>query len=333
MLNTYDQAWLSSLSQTDMRKTRDSTGAFLINQLEKLDPTLNEPLVNITWGRDIQLREDLSIAMETASWSNSTYASNGGFTPNGKAWIGKDANAIASLALDIGKTAQPLYPWGMELGYTMLELASSVYLGQPVDLQKLEGIKLKHQMDVDEMVYVGDTQLVQYGLINNAAVTPANVPNGASGFPDWARKTPVEILADVNEELTTAWNTNAAMAVCPNKLLLPAKQFSYIASTLISSAGNQSILSFLKANSICLEVNGTELDIKPTKWNAGAGAGSTDRMVAYTNNRKYVQFPLIPLQRGGPLEYRSLWQLQTYVCRIGVLEVRYSETIAYRDGI
>lgn len=328
---TFDAAFLGSAS------TRDSTGAFLINQLEKLDPTLNEPLVNITWSRDVQLREDLSIAMETASWTNSTFAASGGLTPNGKAWVGKDANAIASLAVDIGKTAQPLYPWAMELGYTMLELASSVYLGQPIDLTKLDGIKLKHQMDIDEQAYIGDATLAVNGLINNTtgstAITPSNVPNGASGFPDWARKNPVEILADVNEILTTTWNTQSAMAVCPDKLLTPPKQFSQIASQLISTAGNQSVLSFLKQNSICLEVNGRPLDIRPTKWNGGAGAGSTDRMVAYTNDRKYVQFPLIPMQRGGPLEYRSLWQLMTYVCRLGVMEFRYPETVAYRDGI
>lgn len=326
-MQTFDANFLAST------RTRDSTGAFLIGQLEKLDPTLNEPLVNITWGRDIMLREDLSIAMETASWTKSAFAASGGLVPNGKAWVGKDANSIASLAVDIGKTGQPLYPWAMELGYTMLELASSVYLGQPIDLQKLEGIKLKHQMDIDEQVYIGDTALGVKGLVNNALVTPANVANGAGGSPLWTNKTPTEILADVNEILTAAWNTNSAMAVCPSKLLLPPTAFSYLASQLISAAGSQSILAFLKANTICLAVNGVELDIKPVKWLEGAGAGSTNRMVAYTNDQKYVRFPLIPLQRAGPLEYRSLWQLQAYVCRIGVMEVRYEETLAYRDGM
>ena len=32
------------------RMTIDSTGAFLIGELERLDQTLNDPLVYITWG-------------------------------------------------------------------------------------------------------------------------------------------------------------------------------------------------------------------------------------------------------------------------------------------
>ena len=36
--------------------TVDGTGAFLVHELERLDQTLNLPLVNFTWSRDIQLR-------------------------------------------------------------------------------------------------------------------------------------------------------------------------------------------------------------------------------------------------------------------------------------
>ena len=41
---TYDQA------------TIDSAGAFLIGELERLDPMIHEPLVSVTWMRDIDLR-------------------------------------------------------------------------------------------------------------------------------------------------------------------------------------------------------------------------------------------------------------------------------------
>ncbi|STF64323.1 bacteriophage protein [Escherichia coli] len=50
--------------------TVDSSGAFLIGELERLDQTLNLPLVGYTWTRDIQLREDVSIADDISSWTN-----------------------------------------------------------------------------------------------------------------------------------------------------------------------------------------------------------------------------------------------------------------------
>lgn len=336
-LQTFDAALLSSPGFLGSRPTRDSTGAFLIGQLEKLDPTLNEPLVNVTWSRDVELRQDLSIAMESASWTNSSFAATGGITPAGKSWASNRANALATPMLDIGKTLQPLTPWAMELSYTMFELASATYLGMPIDMQKLDVIKLKYQMDTDEQVYIGEPLFAQNGLLNNTtgptAITPVSVPNGASGFPNWARKTPIEILADFNEALTTTWATASAMAVCPSKVIIPPTQFSYLVSTMINPLGSMTILTFLAQNSLSNRLNGRPLDIVPTKWNAGAGVGGTDRMIVYTQDRKYLQMPLIPMQRAGPLEYRSLEQLQSYAARIGAMEFRYPETVAYRDGI
>jgi hypothetical protein len=79
-------------------------------------------------------------------------------------------------------------------------------------------------------------------------------------------------------------------------------------------------------------VNGRPLNIQPLKWLVGRGVGGTDRMLAYTNDRSRVRFPLVPLQR-TPLEYRSIFQLTTYFGRLGVVEFPYPETLAYADGI
>ena len=88
--------------------TVDSSGAFLIGELERLDQTLNLPLVGYTWTRDIQLREDVSIADDISSWTNTSFAAAGtGANPNGKNWVGKDSTAIAGVNVDIGKSGNP----------------------------------------------------------------------------------------------------------------------------------------------------------------------------------------------------------------------------------
>lgn len=317
--------------------TIDSTGAFLIGELERLDQTLHEPLFNVTWGRDIDLREDVSIADEVSSFTNSTFATPG--TPNsqGKNFIGKNSNAIAGPALDIGKTSSPLYLWGIEVSYTIPELLSAQQLGRPVDAQKYQAMQIKYQMDIDEMVYIGDSDLGKYGLVNSNLVTAASVATGTSGYTQWTEKTPDEILEDVNSLLETCWRA-AAYAVCPSKLLLPPAQFAYITSQKVSNAGNISILQFLKNNCIALTINGKELDIQPCKWLVGHGtplgspAVASDRMVCYTQDKNRVRYPLVPLQR-TPLEYRSIYHLTTYFGRLGVMEIVYPETMYYADGI
>jgi len=54
--------------------TVDSTGVFLIGELERLDQRLHMPLAAVTWARDIDLREDVSMADEVSSFTNSSFA-------------------------------------------------------------------------------------------------------------------------------------------------------------------------------------------------------------------------------------------------------------------
>lgn len=328
-------------------RTVDSSGAFLVGELERLDMTLHMPLAAVTYNRDIDFRDDVTIADETSSYTLSTFGSAGGLgtgngVGNGKSWIGKSTNQISSISVDMAKIAQPLRPWGEELKYTILELESAAKLGRPIDAQMYEGLKLKHAMDVDEMVYIGDRPGLaggQTGLLNNTRVTNvANVANGAQGTPGWTTKTPAEILEDVNELLTSVWRASA-YAVIPTKLLLPPTQFGYISTQLISAAGTTSILKYLQDNNLLTTSGRGKLEIQPVKWAEGAGEGGTflqpdtvDRMIVYTQEKERVRYPMTLLQR-TPVQYDSIYHKTTYFCRLGVVETVYPETIGYRDGL
>ena len=331
-------------------RTVDSTGAFLVGELERLDLTLHEPLAAVTWGRDIQLREDVTTADEASSFTTSTYASSGSLgtgagVGNGKSWIGKDTNQVSRVSVDIAKLTQPLIPWGKEIAYTVLELESAAKLGRPVDEQKYRALQLAHQMEIDEMVYYGDTPGAFYGLMNSnnrttsdAVTNVANVANGAQGSPLWTQKTPAEILQDFNEVLTSAWAASG-WAILPSDILIPPQDFGYISSQTVSTAGNVSILNYVLENNITARQGGATLDIKPVKWAIGTGVGGTvgtsnghDRMAVYTNDKERVRYPMTMLSK-TPLQYDSIWHRSTYYGRLGVLEIVYSELIAYRDGL
>lgn len=310
---TYDQA------------TVDGAGAFLVGELERLDQTLNMPLVGYTWSRDIQLREDVSIADDISSFTNSTFAAAGTPNPNGKNWIGKDSTAIAGINLDIDRKGFPLTLWGMELGWTVVELAAAAQVGRPVDTQKYDGMQLKWNMDTDEQVYRGDSQLGVKGLFNYTGATVTNA------VKKWADSTNAEILDSINALLTNAWLASG-YTIVPRDLRLPPKAFALLSQRLVSEAGNQSLLTYLQNNTIAFHQNGVPLKIYAVKWLEGAGVGGTDRMVAYTNDKKYVRFPMVPLMN-VPLQYRGIYQLTTYYGKLGAVESPYPETMAYLDGI
>lgn len=305
--------------------TVDSTGAFLVHELERLDQTLNLPLTSQTWSRDIQLREDVSIADEISSFTNTTFAAAGTPNANGKNWISPLATAIAGVNIDIDKKGFPLSLWGMELGWTVIELAAAAQVGRPVDTQKYDGMQLKWNMDTDEQVYIGDGGLGAKGLLNLSQVTATNATK------TWATSTADEIRASINQVLSNAWSRSAYSKV-PEDLLIPPEQYSFLASTIVSSAGNQSLLTYLETNTIAYHQNGKPLNIRPVKWVKGRGVGGTDRMVAYTNDKKFVRFPMVPLQ-SVPIQYRGLYQLVTYYGKLGAVEPVYPETLNYMDGI
>lgn len=319
-------------------RTKDSTLAYYVNQLENLDKRLYEPLTSVTWGRDIKLRSGITMSDESTSFirsafaapgslSNPATAANGGNIP----WISAETSAIPGVSVNGQKIVLPLRLAAREVSYTSVELDRSQKTGQTIDVQKMNALNLLYQMNVDQLVYIGSLEVGATGLLNNAGITTSAVAAGASGSTLWVNKTPDEILNDLNSLLEATWAA-AAYAVCPSKVGLPPLQYSYISSQKVSSAGNVSILKFLKENSIANEINGTPLEIVPIKWLPGIGSGGKDRMIAYTNDEGRVRYPMVPIRRETAY-YQGIRFTAPYIYALGELEFVYPETVQYADGI
>lgn len=313
-------------------KTRDSALAYYVNQLENLDKRLYMPLTSVSWARDVKLRSGITMSNESTSFIQSAFAAAGTLDSVGNMpWISAESTAIPGVSVNGKKIVLPLRLLAREVSYTSVELDRSQLTGQSIDTQKMDALNILYQMNTDRMVYVGSSDVGATGLVNDPGVTAGGVADGVGGSTLWSTKTPDEILADVNTLITSTW-TAAALAVCPGKLLLPPVQFSYIASQKVSSAGNVSILKFLKENAISLEINGTPLDIQPVKWLTGAGTMGEDRMVAYTNEEDRVRFPMVPIRRETPY-YSGIRYTAPYLWAFGEMELVYPETVQYADGI
>lgn len=327
--------------QTFDQATIDSAGAFLVGELERLDPMIHEPLVDTTWDRDIDLRTDVTMGDESSSYTNSTFASTGGPSSSGISWAGKESTTVSRINVDIDKIVNPLTLWTETVSYTITELLSAQQLGRPIDTQMLAGLNLKHQMDTDQMVYVGDTTVGATGMLNHSLVSnTATVAGSASaGNPtQFSAKTPDEITADFNELLTSVWAASGYKAPPKNVLVAP-NPFGYLTTTKVSEAGNISILKYVKENNVFTAQHNIELEIYPVKWldkanlnGPGGSPASSDRMAAYTRLETYLRYPMVPLQSMQP-QYRGIWIDVPYYGRLGRVEAVYPETIGYRDGI
>jgi hypothetical protein len=324
---TYDQA------------TIDSAGAFLVGELERLDPMIHEPLVSTTWPRDIDLRTDVQMGDNFSSFTVSQFGATG--TPNtplGISWASPNTTTMARPTLDIDKVINPLDLWASEVAYTVPELRSAEQLGRPIDSQQLTALNLKHQMDADQLVYIGDPNKGTTGLVNNASVSSVLVAPGASGSTLWSQKVPEEILSDFNSMLTSVWKASG-YAVVPNQVRIAPVPFGNIATEVVSAAGNRTILNFITEENILKAEKGVNLDIKSLKWldkNAINGPGGSvatyDSMMCYTREQRFVRWPMVPLVSMAA-QFQGIWIKVPYYGRMGVVEVVYPETIGVRSGI
>lgn len=314
-------------------RTQDSTLAYFVNQLENLDPRLYMPLVSVTWGRDIKLRPGITMSQESTSFIQSQFGGSGTLqnSVGNFPWVSAETNEIPGVSINGQKLVHPLRLLAREISYTSVELERSQLTGQPIDAQKLNALNELYQMNTDQMVYIGSSDVGATGILNDPNVTAANAANGVAGSPLWSKKTPDEMVQDMNGLISSVW-ASAAYAVCPSKVIIDPVNFALIASQKVSSAGNVSVLKYLKENSISLEINGQPIDIQPCKWNVGAGSGSTQRMMAYTNDESRVRFPMVPIRRETAY-YKGIQFFAPYIYAFGQIEFVYPETAGYLDGI
>lgn len=299
-----------------------STGAFLVGELERLDPKIYEPIADFTYGRDIDLREDVTIADEVSSFLLSDYKGGFGGTSVGKKSFIKGADSTpARVSVGMKKVATPLTLWGMEVSYTIFELKKAMQAGRPIDAQKHSAMRLKHQLDIDTQVYIGDTEVGVKGLLNSDQVTSENVGT-------WTDSTDVKtVIGYFNNILEKAWKATEYNRI-PRNLLVPPAIFGKLVSTQLPNT-EMNLLRYVETNNLST-ANGGTLTIRPVRWLADNTLFSAPRIVAYTKDVDVVRFPLVPIA-SLPVQYRNYEQAVPYYAALGGVEFVRPEMVYYAD--
>lgn len=305
--------------------------AFLEAELEKRDPKVREPLTSVTWMRDIPVKSGGGWVDFTSNFF-ADYAMSG---PNQYGLSGGQSTTIPIMQTNVLKDIYPTFNWQNVMKVNFIDMQKLQGAGRSLDDLLDKGIKLNWNKSLDLVTYQGWGGMP--GLVNNSAVTASSVALGAGGSTNWSKKTPAEILYDVNTAMVNTWVASQYdVTGMANHILIPAAQYALIASQLVSSAGSVSILTYLLENNIG-KTQGVDLKIFPSRWCLGAGAASTDRMVAYVNNDDRVVIDItVPIQRvmttpnisDGGGAYLTL-----YAGQIGVVKFLFTQPVTYQDGI
>lgn len=305
--------------------------AFLQAELEKIDPKIREPLTSVTWQRDI-------VAKTGGGWVEYTSTYDVGYATSGanqNGIVGSATNAVPIVQVDMNKNLFPTLTWMNVLKVKFIDLQKSKQIGRNLEDLMNKGIRLNYNKTLDMNVYTGFTDYGTTGLVNDANVTVTAVSTGAGGSTAWNTKTPDEILQDVNDMLVAGWTASEYdMKGMPNHILITPEAYAYIGLHKVSQAADKSILEYLLENNIAKR-QGVDITIVPCRWCKGAGAGSTDRAVAYVNDEDMLYYDItVPNTRA--MTQPDLLQaayLTLYAAQFGPVKFNYLQPVGYYDGI
>ena len=229
-------------------------------------------------------------------------------------------------------------PYEVAMSVKIQDQLRGAVTGRSIEQVYDDGIRLDFDKYMDINTYLGQSQYGTTGLVNDPNITAVSVAQGASKQTTWKSKTPEEILQDINNAILDAWKAaqydNSAI---PNHILIDPANFAYLNMTPLTVAGVQggiSIMKYLTENNIAAQ-KGVDLFIGECRFCEGAGSGSTNRLVAYRNEKRFVGMDVpVPMSRVmtqpniQTASYDSL-----YMANVGQVKIHYYEPFIYRDGI
>lgn len=300
----------------------DTGLAFLIGQLSHIESKLYEvQYKHITYPDVVPVSNEAGEAATSVTY----------FFMDGRTvakFVGSNSLDVPISEIGTNKVVVPVELAATGYQYSDEELRQAIVLGHSLPQLKANMARRGYEELAQRVCMTGDTSYNIPGFINNTNVTANTVVDPGSGT-EWVNKTPAQILFDVNDLMGDIF-VDSLQIERPDTLALPTAQWNYIAGTPRSDTSDMTILAWLVANSPYL----TSTDsVIPLTELAGAGAGGTDRMIAYTKDIDKVVFHIpMPLRFSEPQRKGRGYEVPGEAKMSGV-EFRYPGSARYGDGI
>lgn len=164
------------------------------------------------------------------------------------------------------------------------------------------------------------------GVLNNPNITQYVVANGASGSTQWSTKTPDEILADMYG-IVASMIAGTYKAFQPTNMLLPVSQYETIAGMSMGDGRSDTVLSYFEKTSKHIK----EVD----SWNylAGSGAGSTDQMLIYKKDKRFIRHMVSQEFTQMPPQFEQLAYTTLCTAKTAGMVIPYPLNVAAGAGI
>lgn len=294
--------------------------AFLISQIAHIEQQVYEiKYPDITYANDVPVDTAAGEWVKTITFFSEDRVGAAKFI-NGNAYDVPFADVNHEKFESVVEMAGIGYRYGIE------ELNQARMLGQSLDARRAMSARRAYEEFANDIAYSGNSSKGWKGLINSTAVTPANVAGAV-----WASKTADEILNDINTGITGMWSATKTVELA-GSVRLPLDQYALLFTKRLGDT-TMNLHEYIKKNNIYTAQTGQELDIRALRQLDGAGAGATDRMIAYRKSpdvlKMHIPMPLqflLPQQKGLGFEVPGMF-------RLGGVDIRLPGAVRYLDGI
>ncbi len=244
----------------------------------------------------------------------------------GQAQVTDDyASDSPAVDMSVGRFSAPITAIRTHFNYSVQDMRNAVKSGYPLETRKAFSAAQAIERKIDELMATGDASLGVTGVLNNSNVNAQNAADPGGGT-EWSNKTPDQRIADVVSAIGRITDATKGVSGEVVDVVLPNSQYDLLALERVADLG-MTALSYLRAAVPRIR------SITPWHRCAGAGAGSTDRMVVYTKSLDNLG-GLLPLEMYvHPAEARSLtWRVELEA-RCGGVIMYKPLTVEYVDAI
>lgn len=242
-------------------------------------------------------------------------------------WINGNAGDIPMADVEHSQFETSVFTAGIGYGYGWEEINQAQMLNMNLSADKANAARRAAEEMIDRVALFGDAAKGFSGLLDHPDVTAT-----PAGVGDWPSADPDEIIADVNDALSTI-QVATNNIILADTLLLPFERWNLIASTRLTET-SMTVLEFIRQNNVYTAQTGAPLTIRAMRNLETAGVSATMRLIAYRRHPEVLKLHIpmmhrfLPVWQSSPLR----WDVPG-VMRFGGLDIRLPKEVSYIDGI
>lgn len=219
-----------------------------------------------------------------------------------------------------------VHSYGAAVEYSVQDIRAAAMAGIPLQDHEVRASRRASEQKLDDIVLNGEAGGNLFGIMTHPNVPNAAVPAGASTDTEWTEKTSDEILADLNDIVTDMVDLTKGVEA-PTDLVLPIAQYELINNRARSATSDTTILQFFLQNNQHIQRVHSWYKLK------GAGAATTDVMIAYRNDPEVLQTVIPQEFEMFPAQPKNMAFNIPCHARFGGVRIRYPLAVSIRRGI